>query len=87
MTKLEYATAMPGSQRGAAHDHCLGWVDRPLFSRDGASLVFTYHVGRCKGARGEPPSSYLFTVGADGSSLWRYACAALSNARRATPGL
>jgi hypothetical protein len=79
MTKLEYAAVMSGSRRAAAtHDQCLGWVDKPLFSRDGASLVFAYHVGRCKGARGESPSSYLFTVSADGSGLWRCVCAVRS---------
>ena len=76
MTRLEYAAAVPGSHGAAARDQCLGWVDRPLFSHEGASLVFAYHVDRCKGStHGKPPSSYLFTVGADGSGLWRCACA------------
>ena len=79
---------MSGSRRAAAaHDQCLGWVDKPLFSRDGARLVFTYHVGRCKGARGEPPSSYLFTIGADGSGLWRCACAAVADPAARAPAL
>jgi len=57
-----------------AHEQCIGWVDRPLFSRDGASLVFMYRVGRCKaGGPSWETSSYLFTIGADGSGLWRCA--------------
>ena len=57
-----------------AHEQCMGWVDRPLFSRDGASLVFIYRAGRCKaGGASWESSSYLFTVGADGRGLWRCA--------------
>ena len=74
-TRLEYAAV----RSRTAHEQCIGWVDGPMFSRDGASLVFTYRVGRCKAAGGSSweSSSYLFTVGADGSGLWR--CALLAS--------
>lgn len=51
------------------------------FSRDGFSIAFLYHIGRCKAAgqadagavsAGSGRSwTYLFTVAADGSNLWR----------------
>ena len=69
VTGLEYAAV---NSRGR-HEQCIGWVDKPLFSRDGSSLVFVYHVGRCKAGSGasSDSSSYLFTVNADGTGLWR----------------
>jgi hypothetical protein len=52
------------------------------FSRDSSSIVFLYHIGGCKaagqaGAAGSTSAgsrqtwTYLFTVAADGSNLWR----------------
>ena len=52
------------------------------FSRDGSSIVFLYHISGCKaaGQAGAAESAsagsrqtwtYLFTVSADGSNLWR----------------
>ena len=52
------------------------------FSRDSSSIVFLYHIGGCKaagqaGAAGSASAgsrqtwTYLFTVAADGSNLWR----------------
>ena len=69
ITRLPYA-----AMRSRGGQQCIGWVDKPLFSRDGASLVFVYRVGRCKAAGPTWESgSYLFTVSVDGTGLWRCA--------------
>lgn len=69
----------PGSSAGRVPPGVFALVQ---FSRDSSSIVFLYHIGGCKaggqaGAAGGASAgsrqtwTYLFTVAADGSNLWR----------------
>ena len=41
------------------------------FSADGRGIVFLYRIGRCPRFFGAYFRTYVFTINADGSHLWR----------------